>query len=180
MEMPGDTPPSISDLVPGLKNSGGWAQYHALQRLPAPELTQFIGELGVEHGRIKSARLSDPRFASYYAHHSRHFLDEIERSYLRKLAAGQISLDDFFDAMKGYIKSHNSGSQGSRREGEAEHIVQHILAQLVQNLQLGRQEKKKSPKTETDNDRRRLDAEGPSALEEAVRDVTKSDGGEGR
>src|SRR6266571_2008463 len=137
--MPGNSPPSISDLVPGLKNSGEWAQYHAFQRMREPELTRFIGELGVEHGRIKSARLNDPRFARYYAHHSRHFLDEIERSYLRKLAAGQISLDDFFDAMKDYINSHNSGSQGSRREGEAEHIVHHILAQLVQNLQLGRQ-----------------------------------------
>jgi len=141
----------------------------------------FIGELGVEHGRLKSARLSDPRFARYYAaHRSINFLDEIERSYLRKLVAGQISLDDFFDAMKDYINAHNSGSQGSRRESEAEHIVHHILAQLVQNLRLGRREKEKSPKTEADAERRRRYAEGPSALESAVRDVTKTDGGEER
>jgi len=179
--MPGNSPPSISDLVPALKNSGEWAQYHAFQRMREPELAQFIGELGVEHGRIKSARLDDPRFARYYAaHRSINFLDEIERSYLRKLAAGQISLDDFFGAMKDYVNSHNSGSQGSRRESEAEHIVQHILAQLVQNLRLGRQEKEKSPKTETDTERSRLDAEGPSALEDAVRDVTGTDGGANR
>jgi hypothetical protein len=179
--MPGNSPPSISDLVPGLKNSGEWTQYHAFKRMRLPELTHFIGELGVEHGRLKSARLSDPRFARYYAaHRSINFLDEIERSYLRKLVAGQISLDDFFDAMKDYINAHNSGSQGSRRESEAEHIVHHILAQLVQNLRLGRREKEKSPKTESDAERRRRYAEGPSALESAVRDVTKTDGGEER
>jgi len=179
--MPGDSPPSISDLVPGLKNSGEWAQYRAFLRMRAPELARFIGVVGVEHGRMKSARLDDPRFARYYAaHHSLNFLDEIEKSYLRKLAAGQISLDDFFGAMKDYVDSHKSGSQGSRRESEAEHIVHHILAQLVQNLRLGRQEKEKSPKTETVTERRRLGAEGPSALEEAVRDVTETDGGEER
>lgn len=177
--MSGRRPPSISDIVPGLRNHEDWKDYRALLRSRQSELTGILGTLVVEHGQINGERLKDPRFERYYRRHGIQFLNEIERTYLRKLNARHISLDDFFDAMKSYVASRNSGSQGGQRRREAEHIVHHILAQLVQNLRRGQQETAKQSNRPDDHERRRRPVEGQSDLDRALRDLEKPDRGEG-
>jgi hypothetical protein len=80
---------------------------------------------------INSRRLSDPRFARYYAsHHGEHFLDAIENEYFEKLRFQVITREDFLSAMDLYVWGGQSGSQGSDRQEEAEHIVSHVLSKF--------------------------------------------------
>src|SRR6266571_7434531 len=123
-------PPSISDIVSGLRNHEEWKDYRRLLRSRESDFSKLLGGFVVEHAQINGERLKDPRFERYYSRHGIQFLNEIERTYLRKLNARQISLDDFFDAMKSYVASRNSGSQGGQRRREAAHIVHHVLAKL--------------------------------------------------
>src|SRR3989442_10967693 len=171
-----DRRPRSIAVIPEWRNLEERMGYRALLRMRESDLIQFLGGLGVEHAQMKSERLRDPRFERYYERHGIQFLDVIERSYLRKLTAGQISLDDFFDAMRAYIASRNSGSQGSRRRSEAEHNVHHVLAQLVQNFHIGRRETEKSSKSQIGQEPRRRPGMEPSGLEGALRDLGKSYG----
>ncbi len=173
-------PPSISDIVSGLGNHEEWKDYRRLLRSRESGLSKLLGAFVVEHAQINGERLKDPRFERYYySHHGIQFLNEIESSYLRKLNARQISLDDFFEAMKSYVASRNSGSQGGQRRREAAHIVHHVLAKLVQNLRQGRQGTAKQSKMSDDHERRRRPVEGESDVERALRDLEKPDRREG-
>src|SRR6266571_5440405 len=132
--MSGRKPPTLGSLFPELRNIEHRRDFRTLVRSSDRWLDQVLNVLAVEHAQIKSDRLIDPRFEHYYQRHKIQFLDVIERMYLGKLNSGQISLDEFFEAMKGYVTSRYSGSQGRQRQREADHIIDHILALLVRDL----------------------------------------------
>jgi hypothetical protein len=143
-------------------------------------LVEMLQELGVEHARIKGERLRDPRFERYYQKHGISFLDVIERSYLGKLNSGSISRADFYRTMRSYVTSHSSGSQGRQRRLEADHIVSHVLAQLVRNYRVNKGTASQSLRDYSNqvNVRPRVHGEDETPLERAVKRRLQSDKGE--
>ncbi len=131
------TPSGIGELIPGLPSIGQQDKHRQILGYVDRELLEFLRLLAAEHAQMKGERLNDPKFERYYRKHLTFFLDEIERSYLRKLLAGTISKDDFSLAMKDYVHSHRAGSEEEKREDEADHIEYHVLAQLARELRIG-------------------------------------------
>jgi hypothetical protein len=95
------------------------------QSEPASEVSS---DLNVEHGQINDKRMR--LFPGYYATHSQHFLDVIEGQYVTKLQGGEITAEEFRDAMRNYRRSGQSGSRGAQRADEADHIERHVMARL--------------------------------------------------
>ena len=95
-------------------------------------------ELETEHAQINGRRLDDPLFTEYYRSHSgEQFLDVIEGQYLAKLRLGEVTVDYLISAMEDYVGSSQSGSMGSDRRIEADHIVRHVLANRRYDLERG-------------------------------------------
>jgi hypothetical protein len=97
--------------------------------MPQSELdSELSGDLNVEHGQINDERMR--LFPGYYATHSQHFLDVIEGQYVTKLRGGEITVEEFSAALRIYRLSGQSGSRGSQRADEADHIERHVMARL--------------------------------------------------
>ena len=175
--MSGRKPPTLGNLFPELRNIEHRRDFRTLVGSSDRRLDQVLNVLAVEHAQIKSDRLRDPRFEHYYQRHRIQFLDVIERMYLVKLNVGQISLDEFFEAMKGYVTSRYSGSQGRQRQREADHIIDHILAQLVRNYRLNQRRASKPSKNSNRPDFPRPPRGGPdeTPLERSLRESLQSD-----
>ncbi len=80
--------------------------------------SELSSDLNVEHGQINDARMR--LFPGYYATHSQHFLDVIEGQYVTKLQGGEITVEEFRNAVRNYRRSGQSGSRGAQRADEAE------------------------------------------------------------
>jgi hypothetical protein len=115
--------PGAPQRFPGLPPN------HPANRMPQSEqASELSSDLNVEHGQINDERMR--RFPGYYATHSQHFLDVIEGQYVTKLRSGEITVEEFRDAMRNYRRSGQSGSGGSQRADEADHIERHVMARL--------------------------------------------------
>jgi len=173
-------PKGIRDIFSELQEIEWNAEFRHWVGANDKQLVEMLQMLGVEHARIKGERLRYPRFERYYQKHGISFLDVIERSYLGKLNSGSISRTDFYRAMRSYVTSRSSGSQGRQRRVEADHIVSHVLALLVRNYRVNKGTASQSLRDygHPANARPRVHGEDETPLERAVRRRLQSDKGE--
>jgi len=173
-------PKGIRDIFSELQEIEWNAEFRQWVGANDKQLVEMLQMLGVEHARIKGERLRYPRFERYYQKHGISFLDVIERSYLGKLNSGSISRTDFYRAMRSYVTSRSSGSQGRQRRVEADHIVSHVLALLVRNYRVNKGTASQSLRDygHPANARPRVHGEDETPLERAVRRRLQSDKGE--
>lgn len=173
-------PTGIRDILSELQEIEWNTEFRHWVGANDKQLVELLQELGFKHGRIKGERLNDPRFQRYYRKHRISFLDVIERSYLGKLNSGSISRADFYRAMRSYVTSRSSGSQGHQRQFEADHIVSHVHAQLVRDYRVNKGTASQSLRDYSHpvNARPRAHGGDETPLEGAVRRRLQSDKGE--